>query len=105
MTTATQSPGYPETMTITVRTPAERLAVEKALAMAQELQDVTALAASGQVLDSCEEAAVEKGRAFTLALLQQTLQQFVEVQEKKSPCATAAVVPAATTRVRTPRNR
>lgn len=76
-------PGYPETISLTVRTPAERLAVEKALAMAQELQDVTATAALGHVLERCEEAAVAKGQELTRAVVETTVQQFIDAEEKK----------------------
>jgi hypothetical protein len=102
MTTLLHSTGYPETLTITVHTPAQRLAVEHALAIAQELDAVTEAAAPGQVLDCCEEAAVAKGQEFTRTLLQQTLQQFVDRQEKKEACVSVpAVASAARTKART----
>jgi hypothetical protein len=90
MTTVT--PGYPETLTITVYTPAQRLAVEKALIMAQELEAVTDTAAFGQVLDCCEEAAVSKGQELTRAMLEQALQQSIDRHEKKEPYACAPAV-------------
>lgn len=95
MTTPTCFPGYPETLTVTVYTPAQRLAVEKALVLAQELETVTDAAAPGQVLDCCEEAAVAKGQEFTRTMLEQSLQQFIERHEKKEPCVSAPAVASA----------
>lgn len=91
MATSMSSSGYPETLTVTVHSAAQRLAVEKALAMSQELEAITEAAVPGQVFDCCEDAAVIRGQEFTRALLEQTLQQSVERQEKKEPCGSVLV--------------
>jgi hypothetical protein len=98
--------GYPETFTVTVRTPAERLAVEKALAMAQELHEVATAAGPGQVLDQCEEAVVAKGREFMCTMLERTVQQRIEAEEKKSRFGTVtSAARAGTTKGRTRKGR
>lgn len=98
------SPGYPETLTLTIRTPVERLLVERALVMAQELEAASELAAPGRVLDCCEEAAVAKGREFTRTALEAAMQAYVDGQEKKRHGA-ATAAPVAKTKERTPRAR
>jgi len=47
MHNSSPSPGYPETLTLTFRTPVERLLVERALVMAQELEAASELAEPG----------------------------------------------------------
>ena len=79
--------GYDVTVRIT--SPLQRLLVEKALVMAQELEAVGATATWGQVFDRLEDAAVHQGRALTAAALEQATQQHVEAQEKKTPSAAA----------------
>jgi aminoglycoside phosphotransferase (APT) family kinase protein len=74
MPNSSTSPGFPETLTLVLRTPLERLLVEQALVMAQELEAVSEHAEVGRVLDCCEEAAVAKGREFTRSALEATLQ-------------------------------
>ena len=104
MRNSSPSPGYPETLTLTIHTPLERLLVERALLMAQELEAASALAEPGRVLDCCEEAAVANGREFTRSALEAAMQAHVDRQEKKRPGpATAAAV--AKTKARTPRTR
>jgi hypothetical protein len=79
--------GYEVTFRVT--SPLQRVLVEKALLMAQELEAVGAAAAWGQVFDRLEDAAVHQGRALTAAALEQATQQYVEAQEKKRPSAAA----------------
>lgn len=99
------SPGYPETLTLTIRTPLERLLVERALVMAQELEAVSEGAEPGRVFDCCEEAAVAKGREFTRLALETTTQAYVDRQEKKATCGRAPAAAFGKTRVRIPRRR
>jgi hypothetical protein len=78
MPNSSTSPGYPETLTLILRTPLDRLLVEQALVMAQELEVVSEQAEAGRVLACCEEAAVAKGRELTRSALEATLQAYVE---------------------------
>jgi hypothetical protein len=70
-------------VTMTARTPLQRLMMEKALAMAEELERVSDAAADGQVLSELESLAVERGRDFMRQSLQGALQRQVEDVEKK----------------------
>lgn len=70
-------------VTMTARTPLQRLMMEKALAMAEELERVGDAAADGQVLSELESLAVERGRDFTRQSLQGALQRQVGDVEKK----------------------
>jgi hypothetical protein len=85
-----------EPVTMTARTPLQRLMMEKALAMAEELERVGDAAADGQVLSELESLAVERGRDFTRQSLAGALQRQVEDVEKKlrlhaiAPAAAAA---------------
>lgn len=99
------SPGYPETLTLVLRTPLERLLVEQALVMAQELEAVSERAEAGQVFDCCEEAAVAQGRAFTRSALEATMQAYVDRQEKKRPTGPVTAAPVGKTKEQTPRGR
>ena len=91
-TSATAAPADGDEVTFRITSPLQRLLVEKALAMAQELEAVGAAATWGQVFDRLEEAAVQTGRALTAAALEQATRQHVEAQEKKRR---SAAVPAA----------
>lgn len=79
--------GYEVTFKIT--SPLQRLLLEKAMLMAQELEAVGAAAPWGHILDHLEEAAVQKGRALTAAALQEAAQQQIDAQEKKLRSAAA----------------
>ena len=83
MPTLPPSPAYCETLTLTLRSPLERLLVERALLMAQELQAVSATAAPGTVLQRCEDAAVAQGQQLTRLALESALQEHVDRLEKK----------------------
>jgi hypothetical protein len=61
----------------------QRLLMERALAMAQELERAGDDAADGQVLEELELLAVERGREFTRQALEGALQRQVEDVEKK----------------------
>jgi hypothetical protein len=105
MPNTSPSPGYPETLTLTIRTPLERLLVERALVMAQELEAVSEVAEPGRVLDCCEEAAVVRGREFTRLALETAMQGFVGRQEKKTTLGPAPAAAVRKTREQTPRTR
>lgn len=72
-----------ERTTLVAETPLQRLLMEKALAMAQELERVGAAAADGCVLEELETLAVARGRDFTRAGLEGALQREVDALEKK----------------------
>lgn len=80
-------------VTMTARTPLQRLMMEKALAMAEELERVGDAAADGQVLSELESLAVERGRDFTRQSLEGALQRQVDDVEKK--LRLHAIAPAA----------
>jgi len=79
----TQPRLFPKSLTITVTSAAEEAIVERALAMARDLNELAHAAPNGQVLDRCEEAAVEKGRAFTRQALEQAVAERLATAPKK----------------------
>ena len=81
---------FPKTITITVTSAAEETAVEQALAMARDLNELAGIAPAGQILDRCEEAAVEKGREFTRKMLEQALRKRLDAAQKKGRRSDAA---------------
>jgi len=90
---------FPKTITITVASAAEEALVEQALAMVRDLDELAAAAAAGQVLDRCEEAAVEKGRNFTRKALEQTVGKRLEVAQRKGRrCGVVGAADAANTK-------
>lgn len=72
-----------EPVSMTARTPLQRLLMEKALAMAEELERVGDAAPDGKVLAQLECLAVERGREFTRQSLEGALQRQVDDVEKK----------------------
>jgi hypothetical protein len=86
-------------VTMIARTPLQRLLMEKALAMAEELERVGDAAADGQVLSELESLAVERGRDFTRQSLEGALQRQVnDVEKKLRQHAIAPAVAAAETK-------
>ena len=73
----------PQTMTITVNSEAEKIAVQSALAMTREVQAAAESAAPGTILHQCELAALEGGRELTRNTLEQVLQQNADEAQKK----------------------
>ncbi len=64
-------------------TPTQRLIIEQAFAMAQELEATADSAPEGQVIDRCESFLLGNGRDFLRRVLESTLQTRTEVVEKK----------------------
>jgi hypothetical protein len=64
--------------------------MEKALAMAQELERAGAAAKDGHVLEELETLAVARGRDFTRGALEGALQEHVDALEKKLHTVAAA---------------
>jgi hypothetical protein len=69
--------------TLVAETPLQRLLMERALAMAKELERVGDAAPDGQVLDELETLAMARGRDFTRGALEGALQRQVDELEKK----------------------
>jgi hypothetical protein len=64
-------------------TPTQRLIVEQAYVMAQELEAAGDSAPDGQVIDRCESFLLVNGRDFLRRVLEASLQTRAEVLEKK----------------------
>lgn len=64
-------------------TPIQRLVVEQAFVLAQELELAADSAPVGQVIDRCESLLLGNGRDFLRRVLQSTLQSRAEFLEKK----------------------
>lgn len=76
---------YPHT--VEVRNEREAVAVEQALAMVRELEQLAGAAPDGRVLAVVEQAAVERGRRFTRDRLQDVLNAQAHDLEKKGGAA------------------
>jgi hypothetical protein len=78
--------------------PLQRTIVERAPALAQELEATAGSAPAGQVVDRCESLLLGAGREFLRRALEDTLQDRVDSLEKKAhPAGPApAARPAAT---------
>jgi hypothetical protein len=66
--------------------------VRRALAMAEEMEQLALTAPDGEVFDACEAAAVDKGRSFQRHALSEAVARRIEAAEKKgrrSGCARA----------------
>lgn len=57
--------------------------VQRALAMAEEMEQLALSAPDGAVFDACELAVVEKGREFNSKALGEAIGRRIEVAEKK----------------------
>jgi hypothetical protein len=73
-------------------TPLQRLIVERALALAQELEATAGSAPAGQIIDRCESLLLGNGREFLRLALEDTLQAQVDALEKKGRPAGPAPV-------------
>jgi hypothetical protein len=66
--------------------------VRRALAMAEEMEQLALTAPDGTVFDACEGAVIEKGRDFQGQLLGEAVARRIEAAEKKG--RRSACVPA-----------
>jgi hypothetical protein len=57
--------------------------VRRALALAEEMEQLALSAPDGTVFDACEEAIIEKGRIFQGQALAEAVARRVEAAEKK----------------------
>jgi len=78
------------TETFDYRDEAERLAMRRALAFVAQLHDLALSAPPGQVLDLCEQQALDGGRALSLATLCQLVQARIDQAEAKKGRPAAA---------------
>src|ERR1700685_3255258 len=78
---------------ITIELDAKHEAImRRALAMAEEMEQLALTAPDGAVFDACEEAVIEKGRNWQAQLLGEAVSRRIEAVEKKgrrSACAPA----------------
>lgn len=65
-------------------TPIQRLIVEQAFVLAQELETAAESAPEGQLIDRCESLLLGNGRDFLRRALESTLQSRIELLEKKA---------------------
>jgi len=66
--------------------------VRRAMAMAEEMEQLALTAPDGAVFDACEGAIIEKGRTFQAQALGEAVARRIETAEKKgrrSVCANA----------------
>ena len=78
--------------TLDAMTPLQRLIVERALALAQELEATAGSAPTGQIIDRCETFLLGNGREFLRRALEDTLQAQVDALGKKPRPAGSAPV-------------
>jgi hypothetical protein len=57
--------------------------VRRALALAEEMEQLALTAADGAVFDACEEAVIEKGRTLQAHVLGEAVARRIEAAEKK----------------------
>ena len=57
--------------------------VRRALALAQELEQLALTAPEGQVFDACEDAVLQKGRSLQRAILGEAVARRIEAAEKR----------------------
>jgi hypothetical protein len=83
----------------------QRLMMEKAQALAKELESASSSAPHGGVLDACESAVMYLGRQFLRDSLAASLQTHAdEVQKKVESCESAAAAGPSGIRVARRRN-
>ncbi len=77
--------------------------VRRALAMAEEMEQLALTAAEGTVFEACEEAVIERGRTFQAQALGEAVARRIEAAEKKGRrCGNAPV--AARKKTAAPKN-
>ena len=57
--------------------------VRRALAMAEEMEQLALTVPDGEVFDVCEDAVIQKGRTFQSHVLGEAVARRIEVAEKK----------------------
>lgn len=69
--------------------------MRRTLAWAEEMEQLALTAPEGSVLDSCEEAVIQKGRKLQSQVLAEAVARRIEAAEKKGRRSVAAPVEAA----------
>jgi hypothetical protein len=69
--------------------------MQRALLMAQEMEQLALIAPDGQVVDVCEQAVLEKGRKFQAEALGEAVARRIEAAEKKGSQTACESAPAA----------
>ena len=59
--------------------------LRRALALVEEMEQLALTAPDGEVFASCEDAVLEKGRAFQTQVLAEAVARRIETAEKKGP--------------------
>jgi hypothetical protein len=77
--------------------------VRRALAMAEEMEQLALSAPDGTVFDACEQAVIDKGRDLQAQMLGEAVARRIEAAEKKG--RRSAPVPAVGRRKTADRNR
>ncbi len=72
--------------------PIHEAVVRRALALAEELEQLALTAPEGQVFDACESAVIERGRLFQSQVLGTAVARRIEVAEKKGRRSASAPV-------------
>ena len=68
--------------------------LRRALAMAEEMEQLALTAPEGEVFDACEDAVIQKGRALQGQLLGEAVARRIEAAEKKGRRCVSAPVAA-----------
>jgi hypothetical protein len=68
--------------------------VRRALAMAEEMEQLALTAPDGEVFEACETAGVENGRRFQAQVLGEAVARRIEAAEKKGRRSASAPVDA-----------
>lgn len=84
-------------------TPLQRLIVEQAYVLAQELETAVESAPQAQVIDRCESLLLGHGRDFLRRTLEATLQSRVDAFEKGATPEFVPAGPSAATRASRPK--
>jgi hypothetical protein len=66
--------------------------VRRALAMAEEMEQLALTAPDGEVFDACENAVIEKGRNLQAHVLGEAVARRIEAAEKKGRRSASAPV-------------
>lgn len=74
--------------------PQHEAIVRRALALAEEMEQLALTTPDGEVFDACENAVVEKGRRWQSQVLGAAVTRRIEVAEKKGRRSAYAVVVA-----------
>ena len=81
--------------TVTIEFAAQHEAVvRRALALAEEMEQLALTAPDGEVFDTCEQAVLEKGRKLQAHLLGEAVTRRIEAAEKKGRRSAFAPVAA-----------